>query len=162
MILFDNTMLSALFLRNDQSDLKAKADSVVEVAQSRIIIPTPALCECLAKAGPAGEEILNVIRSTSNFKIADFGQRAAFECAELIAAAKSKADKRHEGQTWAKAKFDWQIMAIAIVESVTVIYSDDDDLAAPAARAKIRIVKLADVKVSPKLAQRSLSLKTKK
>lgn len=39
------------------------------------------------------------------------------ECALMIAAGKTEGDKRNESQTWAKAKFDWQIAAIAKSES---------------------------------------------
>ncbi len=161
MILFDNTMLSALF-SGEESALKAKADMVVDETRSSIIIPTPALCECLARAGKAGDEIIATLRASTNFRIVGFGLRAAIECAELIASAKSKSDKKHEGTTWAKAKFDWQIIAIAIAESVKTIYSDDRDLAAPADRANIKIVRFSDIKLAGKRAQRSLPLKVPK
>ena len=61
--------------------------------------------------------IQRVLNQSSQFKIAPFGGKAAMECALMIAAGKTEGDKRNESQTWAKAKFDWQIAAIAKSES---------------------------------------------
>jgi hypothetical protein len=45
--------------------------------------------------------------------------------------------------TWTKIKFDRQIVAIAKVCNATVIYSDDEDVAKIAARARIKVIGLA-------------------
>jgi len=70
---------------------------------------------------------------------------------------RNRGDKRGgtEG-TWAKVKFDRQIIAIAKVHRVSAIYSDDKDVKAWAEQHGIRVVRLEDIELPPELAQRSL------
>jgi hypothetical protein len=55
--------------------------------------------------------------------------------------------------TWTKIKFDRQIVAIAKVCRATVIYSDDEDVGKIAARARIKVIGLADLPLPPEDAQ---------
>jgi hypothetical protein len=60
--------------------------------------------------------------------------------------------------TWAKVKYDRQIVAIAKVCGATAIYSDDGDIEALATAAKITVVPLADLRLPPADAQLNLEL----
>jgi hypothetical protein len=55
--------------------------------------------------------------------------------------------------TWAKVKYDRQIVAIAKVHSATTIYSDDGDIETLGKRAKINVVGLAALPLPPQKAQ---------
>ena len=101
----------------------------LEEEKAKIIIPTPALSELLVVAGPEGAKYLTEINGRSCFKVSDFDQRAAVEAAIQIRSALKQGDKRQGvSATWAKVKFDRQIVAIAKVEGVQKIYSDDEDV----------------------------------
>ena len=58
--------------------------------------------------------------------------------------------------TWAKVKFDRQIIAIAKVNGATTIYSDDDDIEVLGKRAKIDVIGLAQLPLPPQKAQLDL------
>jgi len=103
----------------------------LEASHTKIIVPTPALSEILVHADKAGPEYLNRIQQLSAFKIEPFDQRAAIEVAFMIRDAIKSGDKRSGIiETWAKVKFDRQIIAIAKVNGVSVVYSDDNGLRA--------------------------------
>jgi hypothetical protein len=59
---------------------------------------------------------------------------------------------------WQKVKFHRQIVAIAKVHGVSEIYSDDSDIAALSERAKIKVVRLADLPLPLAKAQLDLQL----
>lgn len=101
--------------------------SDLQKAKATIIIPAPALSEILVYAGDAASNWLSVLSNTKCCRIADFDQLAAVECA-VMAKRRIDAGPRREGYTKRKAKFDEQIVAIALVEQADEILSDDDDI----------------------------------
>jgi len=124
--------------------------SVLQEQRCKIVIPTPALSELLVIAGEAGPEYLAELNNSAQFKIADFDQRAAVEVAAAIRAAIDEGDKKDGATgTWAKVKFDRQIVAIAKVEGADVIYSDDEDVARYAGRVNIKVVRTAELPLPP-------------
>jgi hypothetical protein len=60
--------------------------------------------------------------------------------------------------TWAKVKYDRQIVAIAKVCGATTIYSDDDGIAALGKEANIQVVKLWELPLPPDKAQIEMKL----
>ena len=76
----------------------------------------------------------------------------------MLDAALSGGDKRANAKSWAKAKFDWQIVAIARVGNAKVIYSDDGDIARIAARHELRVVKTDDLPLPDSARQHKLDL----
>lgn len=91
---------------------------------AKIIIPTPALAEILVMAGEAGADWLNTIGKSRHFVVADFDVRSAIEHSAQMSRA-----PRPLAQTKQKAKFDYQIIAIARVAGAEMIYSFDGDIA---------------------------------
>jgi hypothetical protein len=163
MALFDNTFLCLLFHPTAKPPLDSSNNPVarcqeridflvtkIEEAHQKIVIPTPALCELLVIAGPKYVEYLNEINGRACYKVADFDQRAAIEAALRMADALKAGDKKsgilapHN-----KVKFDRQIVAIARVENVGTIYSDDHDMKTLADQCGIRVVRVEDLPLPP-------------
>jgi len=90
-------------------------------------------------------------------KIADFDQRAAVEMAAATREAIDAGNKRSGSEsTWAKVKFDRQIIAIARVEGASTIYSDDEDIVRFAKNSGITVTRISDLPLPPEDTQRSL------
>jgi hypothetical protein len=89
---------------------------------------------------------MKVLGDSWKFQIVPFDARAAIESAELIAAIKTN---KQPWDTWAKVKFDIQIVATAKAEGVSVIYSDDQDIENYAKRFNIRVIRICDLPLPP-------------
>ena len=118
----------------------------LDVANTVIGIPAPAMSEVLVRAGDSRDKYIATLSDTWKFQILPFDARAAIEAGELIAQIKSR--KEHWG-TWAKVKFDIQIVATAKAESASVIYSDDKDIENLAKRLNIKVVRICDLPLPP-------------
>jgi len=129
--------------------------SKLEKEKAKIIIPTPALSEALVRAGnAASQEIIEKLQKYSVFRIESFDTRAAIEVAAMTRKALNGGNKRGvSGATWAKVKYDRQIVAIARVSGATTIYSDDDDIGALVKGTNISVIKLKDLPLPPETAQ---------
>jgi predicted nucleic acid-binding protein len=161
MVVFDATVLIDLFNPRLHPDRRAKLDHLVAELQrkkTKIVIPTPALAEFLARAGKARDTYYEQLSTQSAFKIGAFDNRAAMECALMLNTALSSGDKRAQAKTWAKAKFDWQIIAIARVASAHMLYSEDSDLARIGARHGITVIKTDDLPLPASARQAKLDL----
>jgi predicted nucleic acid-binding protein len=174
MVVVDSTILLLLF-RPDAgvptdangrpvTDPKERVEfliSELDKAKTRIILPTPALSEVLVRAGTvASQAIVEEINRQAVFRIEPFDTRAAIEVAAMTRADLGGKKKRRRDETWAKMKFDRQIVAIAKVCQATTIYSDDRSMRAVAQHAGIAVVGLADLPLPPETAQRELPLET--
>jgi predicted nucleic acid-binding protein len=141
MVVFDASFLLLLIQPNAKPPNDPATKKPVENCQSRIeyliselnsqrtpvVVPAPALSEFLVRAGRAATSYLQQLQNAKAIKIEPFGERAAIECALLVEASKRK--KRKAGETWAKVKFDRQILAIAKVVDASTIYTTDISLA---------------------------------
>lgn len=163
MALFDNTFLCLLFHPTARPPLDSngvpvtrcqeRIDDLVsrlEKSHTKIIIPTPALTELLVVAGSNYVQYLNEINGRSCFKVSDYDQRAAIEAALQMADAIKLRDKRSGTLSpYQKVKFDRQIVAIAKVENVKTIYSDDEDVETYARLIGIPTVRVQDLPLPP-------------
>ena len=114
--------------------------------KTTIVIPAPAFSELLVKADNARNEIIANIRKSSRFRIQPFDTIAAIELAEMTKLAIKNGDKRGgSDESWAKIKFDRQIIAIAKVAGASTIYTDDKGLQNFAEKFGIKIIKLLDL-----------------
>jgi predicted nucleic acid-binding protein len=126
-------------------------------ARTKIVIPTPALSEALVRAGAAASQaIVDGLQRHAVFQVQPFDARAAIELAAMTRDAVAKGRKKDEKITWAKLKFDRQIVAIAKVVGATTIYSDDKDMRAIGREAKIEVVGIADLSAPPESRQGNL------
>ncbi|MFZ0245977.1 type II toxin-antitoxin system VapC family toxin [Candidatus Binatus sp.] len=147
--------------------LRERLDYLVESLENdraKIIIPTPALSELLVRAGNAGPAYLDRFRQSRSFKVEPFDERAAVEVAVAIRHNIDQMGRKRgtaATETWAKVKFDQQIIAIAKVNGATILYSDDEGLRDFAAQAHLTVVRLRELALPPKEAQMPLDLQTK-
>lgn len=161
MVVFDASVLIDLFHPRTHPDRKAKLEHLIADLQRKkikIVIPTPALSEFLARAGKARDAYYARLSTSAAFKITAFDNRAALECALLLDAALTSGDKRAQTKTWAKAKFNWQIVAIAKVANVRTIYSEDGDVARIGQRYGLAVVKTDDLPLPDSARQTELEL----
>ena len=159
MIIFDSSYLVVLLHPNPApakdrenkpvSQFKERVaylTQMMDVSNDTIGVPTPAMAEVLVRSGASRAKYVSTLSDTWKFQILPFDSRAAIEAADLIAAIKSQKEK---WETWAKVKFDIQIVSIAKAEAATVIYSDDKDVENYAKRFKIRVIRICDLPLPP-------------
>lgn len=161
MVVFDASVLIDLFHPRTHPDRKAKLEHLIAELQRKkikIVIPTPALAEFLARAGKTRDANHQRLSTTAAFRIAPFDSRAAMECALMLDAALTGGDKRAQAKTWAKAKFDWQIVAIAKVANARTLYSEDDDIARLGQRLGLAVIKTDDLPLPDSARQAELEL----
>lgn len=104
----------------------------------RVVIPTPVISEVHS----ADKEFLaqTLIDRDSTFTVADFDAAAAMVAADITKKLKSKAlpqEQRWNGKQ--RIKVDIQIIAIACVQNVEVIYSNDQHFKTIVEQAEVDI-----------------------
>ena len=121
----------------------------LEASRATVVVPTPVLAEILVRATrEEAETLLKRMNAAAVFEIAAFDERAAIELAE-----RGRRKLRDEAETWAKLKFDRQIIAIAKVCGATTIYSHDAGMRTVANRLGIEVLRLDDLPLPPEMAQ---------
>ena len=167
MVVFDASILLFVFDENTPSSVPRARERVEYLidrltdAGEKIIIPTPALSECLVHAGPAGPEYLTILSKQSCFRVASFDERAAVEAAVRTFQARQRGQRKggNPEVSKTKIKFDRQIAAVATVEGATAIYSDDSDVRGYAREAGMEAYGLADLPLPPEDPQAMLPFK---
>jgi predicted nucleic acid-binding protein len=134
--------------------------ATIQKSGERIIVPTPALSELLVRTGDAAPQYLDIITRSKFFRVAEFGTRAAVEAAALTREAINQGGKHGAtpDATWAKVKFDRQIVAIARAVGATRIYTSDDQLAKHARAIGIAALKPDELPEPPVSAQIEMQL----
>src|SRR3954452_3324978 len=124
----------------------------------RVIVPKPALSECLVHAGPAAAAYVSILDKHAAFRVVSFDQRAAIEAAIRTYEARQRGQRKggNPKAEKAKIKFDRQIVAIAVVEQASTIYTDDGDVVSYAKEAGIEAVRLVDLPEPPEDPQHGL------
>lgn len=177
MVVFDATILLA-FLQSDCPPprhpetnepidrFRERIDYLIQRLdkdKEKIIIPTPALSEILVRADLAGPEYLDRINSASVFRPAPFDERGAVEVAAMTRNALASEGGKFDGLngTYAKIKYDRQIVAIAKVEGAKTVYSDDKNIYKFAGRYGITVIRIADLPLPPEERQQDLGFEDK-
>ena len=113
------------------------------------------------RADDAAGRYLDMINSAAVFRPVPFDARCAVEVAEMTRNALDAGDKRHGSDaTYAKIKYDRQIVATAKVEGAKIIYSDDRGVYNLGARNELTVLRIADLPLPPENPQTSLQLGT--
>lgn len=159
MIIFDSTFLVVYLNPNPPTAMDRDGKPVeqfkervahlagtLDVSNEPIGVPAPAMAEVLVRAGKGRAQLVSILSERWRFQILPFDSRAAIEASELIAMVKSNKEK---WDTWAKVKFDIQIVAIAKAEGARVIYADDKDIENLAKRVKIPVKRICDLQLPP-------------
>ena len=120
----------------------------LEEAGDQVIVPAPALSELLVTEGVDIQDVLTTLRGSAFIRIESFDTRAAVELALRLRDARKAGDQR-EGLPITKTamKFDRQIVAIALVNAATVLYSDDEGVAKFAAGCGLPVKRVVDLPV---------------
>jgi len=172
-VAFDATILLPLFFPNIPAPKDPTTNKPIEHCRERIdsfvneldknhtkvIIPTPALSEILVYAEDAGPEYFEQIRRSRAFRIEPFDDRAAAEVAIMIRTDLRKLGRKRGRQvldTWAKVKFDRQIVAIAKVNGVTALYSDAKGVRSFADSSHLATFGIADLPLPASASQMPL------
>lgn len=122
-------------------------------ANIQVMVPTPVLSEVLVTTGADKARVLNEINNAYAFKIQPFDTLAAVEVSMLTDADLQANKKLTADETKAKVKYDRQIIAIAKVNGVQTIYSDDGKLGAKARSNGIVAIRMADLPLPPEPPQ---------
>lgn len=171
MVIFDASMLLLLFSplveapKDPTTGIavtypKERIDHLVktlEKSRVRIIVPTPVIAEILVKADAAGETYISILNSLAAFKIESFDQKAAIEAAlitqKIFAESGNKRGDAPVEDSWAKIKFDRQIIAIAKTRGANRIYSDDNGVRTCASREGIPCTRIHELPIPLSAAQ---------
>jgi len=161
-VAFDNNVLCLLLhpeadIPNDPATNKPieRAQERMELLMAhlarqdaRVVIPSPVLSEFLTYAST---EYLDEISTNKNFSVGSFDQRAAIEAAVALRRAMKSGHGKKLGLigNWQKIKVDRQIVAIAKVERVQILYTTDRDILALAADSGLEAVHVADLPLPP-------------
>lgn len=132
----------------------------IEKSGTTIIIPTPALSEIYVRAGvEAGQEWVRIMKKAKIFKISAFDEIAAAEAAIMVGSAKKCPSiiPQTDG-TWAKIKYDKQIVAIAVSQGAKTLYTDDRNQGNFARRHGLQVINVGDCPLPPSVAQLNLAL----
>jgi hypothetical protein len=166
MVVFDATMMlllmrpdvnappdpiTSLPVENAEARISALIEDL-EKQKTKILIPTPALSELLVRAGDDTPSLISIIQKNSVFRIVPFDTLAAIEVSAMTRQAIDDGDKRGGvvDSTWAKVKYDRQIIAIAKVHRATTIYSDDNHIHSHCKDTQINVIRLSDIPVPQK------------
>jgi hypothetical protein len=161
MVAFDNTILSLLIFPDADLQQGSGGQKVeyarervlglvqdIEDTREQVVVPAPALCELLVTDGVDVQDVLTTLRGSSFIRIESFDERAAVELALRLREAR-KASNQRDGLPITKnaMKFDRQIIAIALVNGASILYSDDDGVAKFAAACGLAVKRVTDLPV---------------
>jgi hypothetical protein len=122
----------------------------ISQGRGKIIIPSPALAEFMLLAWDKYSEYLTIIRRKAVFEVGGFDDPEAVELVEHWRKhGDGKKPKPGAAETWAKVKYDRQIIAIALTRRVECVYSTDKDLHRYAAQLGVKSCGLADLPLPP-------------
>jgi len=157
MVVFDTTFLTLMFVPTAKHPVVNAGERINHLLAElsgrgdQIVVPAPALSEILIKSGKARNAIISELTKNPRWVLAPFDLRAAFELSLFTDAAISRGDKKQGiAATWAKIKFDRQIVAIAKVLKVSCIYSDDGGVQATGKREGMPVYGVADISIPEK------------
>lgn len=174
MVLFDASVIAIAFDKDATVPLdpetgkplthaKERVDLLMKAlsdGRTQIVIPTPALSEYMVRGGKNKSQRLQIFQTSKVFAIRDFDTMAAVECATLNDPALNSGKRLDDGMTYAKLKFDRQIIAIAKAHRVTTIYTGDKTLAYVAEQNGIKAVLTWRLPLPAKEAQSALPFET--
>jgi hypothetical protein len=116
--------------------------------RTKIIVPTPALAEFLLMASDSYDRYLAEIKKRTVFEVFGFDDPACIELVDMsLALGKPKKNKPED--TWAKLKYDRQIIAIGKVNRAQQVYTTDDGVRNLAIQAGMKPIDLEDLPEPP-------------
>ncbi|GHT90393.1 hypothetical protein AGMMS49545_03770 [Betaproteobacteria bacterium] len=151
-LLIDANVLISLFSKKTEERDRFRIQGLFQDAaknKEKILLPAPALAEFAAHA--SGEEMALV--GSDAFRIAPFDAKAAYECAVFLQKwAKTTKQPRQK----VRAKFDFQILAIAKTNAVALLVTDDRQLLRQAKAEGIMAKLVSELPIPDHFRQRPL------
>ena len=133
--------------------------TTVSKAGGKLVIPMPAFAEYLVGTGEATAAWISSIERKKSVVLAPLDRRAAYECALIDRAAFGSGDKRSgRVDPWQKIKIDRQIIAIARVNQVTLIVSNDTGVVNTALNVGLQAKSISELPASDGSKQQKLDL----
>lgn len=156
MIIFDaNILISVSVLDENDPRFERIVGLIQDVVSSKTIIgvPAPAWAEFLCGTDVATTDVINALKKRGAIRILPFDEVAAFEASLIFRGAMRSGKKKGSSSApWQAVKVDRQILAIARQHGVKTIYTDDENMAAEAARLGIEAIATAELPLKPKQA----------
>jgi hypothetical protein len=136
----------------------------VAAASGRIVIPAPVFAEFLVGIDESASEWINVLDNKRGLIVAPFDKRAAFDCSLLDKAALGRGDKKggRDDRPWQRVKVDRQIVAIAKVNNVDLLITNDGGLRETATTAGLTVKRIEELPVPQSVLQGKLFEPTSK
>jgi predicted nucleic acid-binding protein len=133
--------------------------AAVDKAKGKVLIPTPAIAEYLVRADRSGLATLEALQKKASVQVADLNLAAAYEAAQMDAAALGRGDKRDgSDQSWQKIKVDRQIVAIAKAHGAQLVISDDPGVRDAAMRIGMKSLAIDDLPLPDHARQAKLPI----
>lgn len=120
----------------------------LENAGERILVPTPVLSELIIRSKLSALEVIEKLNKYACFEICPFDVLSAVEMAELTK-KEAGGGRLSRSDTYAKLKFDRQIVAIAKVRGARVIFSNDGHIENAAKLVGIETIGVRDLPLPP-------------
>jgi predicted nucleic acid-binding protein len=155
MVGIDNTLLSLMLYpkarpprdpstKKPVDRMEDRIDKLLEDLDSeseRMILPTPVLSEFLILVGKDAPAYLEKLSDVKTIVVKPFDEVAAIELAAIEIEDRERGSKRGgSASSWAKIRFDRQIVAIVKTNGAKRLYSDDDDVIKFATRQGIEVI----------------------
>lgn len=122
--------------------------------RTQLVLPTPIITESLVRRGADAARFLVELKKFSVFRMADFDQRAALECALLMQQHwHGRLAELREQVSRHRVKFDLQIIAICKVAGATTLLTDDSRIAKVADAVGLNCIGVEDLPLPPEEPQ---------
>ena len=109
----------------------------LSIENVKVIVPTPSLAQVLTRSPGMAQDWMQVLNGNSCFQVRPFDDKASFELAQVL--GESATNLRDI------LRFDRQIVAIAKVYGVSVLYADDEQVTQFAEECGILAKRLKDL-----------------
>ena len=133
----DASFLRAFLESANRTNAISKLIQRLSGENAKVIIPTPALAQVLTHSPMKAEDWMHTLNTCSCFQVRPFDDKASFELAQLL--GESVSGLRDI------LRFDRQIVAIAKVYRVSVLYAEDEQVTQFAEECGIPAKRLKDL-----------------
>jgi len=133
----DASFLRAFLDSSNRTEPISNLVQTLSAENARIIIPTPALAQVLTSVPDKAPDWMQALNMYACFQVRPFDDKASFELTQLL--GENVAGLRDI------LRFDRQIVAIARVYGVSVLYADDEQVTQFAEACGLPVKRLKDL-----------------
>jgi predicted nucleic acid-binding protein len=133
----DSLFLRAFLESANRTEAVSKLIQALSSENAKVVVPTPALAQVLTHSPTKAEGWMRTLNTHSCFQVRPFDDKASFELTQIL--GESVSGLRDI------LRFDRQIVAIAKVYGVSVVYADDEQVTQFAGECGIHAKRLKDL-----------------